>query len=173
MINNPKIIISALIEIEEKGVRKILLQTRWKLKTSPAYSGLLEIPAGGIEPYENVYSALEREIYEETGLQVVEIIDDCRSDIMENIPNEKTLVFKPFICQQMIETRDGLPWIGFVFRCRVKGELKPNPEEVKNPVWITIEELELMLKNQPKKFFPLQYSTLDYYVKFIKCNYKM
>lgn len=165
---NTRAVISAILEKEEGGVRKIFVQTRWKPNVSPTYSGLLEIPAGGIEGYENVYDALKREVKEETGLEIVRIIDDFQSEIEYPRPNDSSFVFKPFICQQVLETNGGLPWIGFVFRCEVTGEIKMQQSEAKDPRWITIDELDEILTKSPESVFSLQYTTLKYYVKYIK-----
>lgn len=161
-------VISAILEKEKNGKRVIFMQTRWKPKISPTYSGLLEIPAGGINGYENVYDALHREVKEETGLDIVRIIDDYHSEIIQTRLNDSSHVFKPFICQQVLETNGGLPWIGFVFRCEVKGNITIQKEEAKDPRWISLEELEKILIKTPKKIFSLQYSTLLYYISFMK-----
>ncbi len=55
-MDKPKIIISAILEKIENGERKVFFQIRWKPQVSPTYSGLLEIPAGGIESYEDIYT---------------------------------------------------------------------------------------------------------------------
>ena len=121
----PKAIISALlIRKNENNLLEVFLQTRWKPDISPTYSGMIEIPAGAIDSYENVYDALKREIKEETNLEIVRILDDYQSEIVTPRKNDSAFVFKPFICQQVTETNDGLPWIGFVFACEVKGDLK-------------------------------------------------
>ena len=161
-------VISAILEKEKNGKRMIFMQTRWKPEISPTYSGLLEIPAGGINGYENVYDALHREVKEETGLDIVRIIDDYHSEIIQTRLHDSSHVFKPFICQQVLETNGGLPWIGFVFRCEVKGNITIQKEEAKDPRWISLEELEKILIKTPKKIFSLQYSTLLYYISFMK-----
>lgn len=166
----PRAVISAILEKTEDGVRKVFIQTRWKPVVSPTYLGVLEIPAGGIDGYENIYDALKREVKEETGLDIIKVIDDFQSAIVENRPNDKSHVFKPFICQQSLETNNGLPWIGFVFRCEVEGEVKMQLEEAKDPQWMTIDELENILKEEPEKIFSLQYTTLQYYVDYIKSH---
>ena len=63
-------VVSVIIEREHAGEREVLVQTRWKPERDPQYSGTLEIPAGGIHAYENVYEAVRREVREETGLRV-------------------------------------------------------------------------------------------------------
>jgi 8-oxo-dGTP pyrophosphatase MutT (NUDIX family) len=67
MEQTPKAIISAILTRKQNGVMEVFLQTRWKLHVSPTYSGLLEIPAGGIDAYENIYDVLRREVKEECG----------------------------------------------------------------------------------------------------------
>ena len=66
--------VSAIIEREHNGEKEILVQTRWKPERDPLYSGTLEIPAGGMHVYENVYDAVKREVLEETGLTGHELL---------------------------------------------------------------------------------------------------
>jgi 8-oxo-dGTP diphosphatase len=165
MIPQPKAIISAILLKKEDNELKIFLQTRWKPAVSPTYSGMIEIPAGGIDSYENVYVALKREVKEETNLDIVKIINDYQSDIDNPRQGDKSFVFKPFVCQQALETNNGLPWIGFAFLCEVEGEEKLNNEEAKNPQWVSFEELKNIIKNEEKNIFPLQLPVLKYFVE--------
>jgi 8-oxo-dGTP pyrophosphatase MutT (NUDIX family) len=41
------VVVSAIVERERDGEIEVLVQTRWKPGQDPAYSGTLEIPAGG------------------------------------------------------------------------------------------------------------------------------
>jgi len=166
-MNNPKTIVSAILEKVKDGERKIFFQTRWKPIVSPAYTGLLEIPAGGVDGYEDVYDAVKREVKEETGLDVIRFINDYHSGVTENRPHDKVRVFTPFICQEVLETIDGLPWVGFVFRCEVKGKVNMNNAEAKDPCWLSIIEIKELLKNHPEKIFPLQFPVFEYYVKHV------
>lgn len=66
--------IHAAGEIIEKivdGEVFVLLQERYK--GNDREDGLLEIPAGEIREFENIYDCLRREIFEETGLNVTHI----------------------------------------------------------------------------------------------------
>jgi len=168
-MNNPnttnRSVVSAIIEKEENQERLIYIQTRWKPDTSPTYSGLLEIPAGGIDGYENVIEALRREVKEETGLEVTDISNGFVGNIEENIVGSKAIIFQPFLCQQMLSSDRGLPWIGFVFRCKVEGVVKVNPDEAKEPQWISMSKLKKLLDEKPQSFFPLQYPVLKYYTE--------
>ncbi len=71
--------VSAIIERQHRGVTQVLLQVRWKPARDPVYSGALEIPAGGIDLYENVYDAMRREVFEETGLRVIGFRPDVKT----------------------------------------------------------------------------------------------
>lgn len=160
---DPRPIISAILEKDINGERRIFLQERWKPKASPTYSGMWEIPAGGIDSYENVYDALRREVKEECGLDIVEIVDDVQGPVEAPRPGDRAFVFRPYLCQEVLETNNGLPWIGFVFRCRVEGEVTMDPEEARNPRWVTMPELRELLDTSPEKFFPLQLPVLKHY----------
>lgn len=165
----PRVVVSAIIEKEIDGVLNIFVQTRWKPENSPTYLGVLEIPAGGIDGYEDVYVAVAREVKEETGLDVVEFLDDGgNTGPMTNRPGDTSHAFKPFLCQQMLESNGGLPWVGFVFRCRVTGEPVEETNESRDLRWITLTELEAFMNEKPQEVFGLQYATLRYYLDWHK-----
>lgn len=162
-------VVSAILLKKENGELRIFLQTRWKPKTSPAYSGMVEVPAGVVESYENVYDALKREVKEETNLDIVRIINDYRGNVVRPRRRDRAFVFKPFLCQQVLQTNNGLPWIGFVFLCEVKGEVRVDKKEAKDPRWVSIRELRQMIQKTPKAIFPLQLPVLEYFAK----NFRM
>jgi len=166
MANDDKSIpvVSAIIEREINGKKEILMQTRWKPENDPKYSGAIEIPAGVIEKYENVMDALKREVKEETGLEV-EIRDLKTSKIYRPQGDDESFAFVPFCGQQ--QTKQGKPWIGFVFICKtIGGEIKAQEDEVKDIRWVPVEEVEEMLKN-PKQLFALQIGALELYLEHL------
>ncbi len=76
--------VAAIIEKCENGKRYILMQRRYK-EDDKNTNGLLEIPAGKIREYENIFVALKREIKEETGLDITHISGEenaflCRAE---------------------------------------------------------------------------------------------
>jgi 8-oxo-dGTP pyrophosphatase MutT (NUDIX family) len=168
--NNTRAVVSAILQKKDDDGIKVFIQTRWKPHVDAPYSGMLEIPAGGIDPYENVYEALKREVKEECGLDVVKVIDDFQSNVEEPVKGDRVFVFKPFLCQQALSTRGGLPWVGFVFLCEVSGEVKMQESEAKDPVWLNLAELEQKLKENPEIFFPLQLPVLKHYVSWAKVS---
>ena len=129
---------------------------------------MLEIPAGAIEPYENVYETLRREITEETNLDVVRLVDDYHGEIVEPRANDQAFAFKPYICQQVLATNNGLPWIGFVFLCEVTGEVKIQESEARDPRWVSLEELRAIVEEKPESVFPVQLPVLKYFVENFK-----
>ncbi len=165
---NPRAVVSAIIEKVEDGKRYIFMQTRWKPQSSPTYLGVLEIPAGGIDGYENAYDSVKREVKEETGLDIARFIDDEQTPVMYARPGDASIAFKPFICQQVLETNGGLPWVGFVFRCEATGTIAMQSSEAKDPRWVSVDELDELLRKTPDKIFSLQVATLRYYVDFVK-----
>ena len=161
----PRIVVSALIERTRDGKRELFVQTRYKPESSPTYLNTLEIPAGGVEPYENVYDAVKREVKEETGLDIIRFIDNDSTGVLENRPGDKSMAFRPFLCQQVTETNGGLPWYGFVFLCEVSGEVKMQIEEAKDPKWMNLDEVKKFLNEHPSDIFSLQYATLNKYIE--------
>lgn len=164
----PVIFVSGILERMEGNVRKTFFQTRWKPKTSPMYSGLLEIPGGRVNNNENVFDAIEREVKEECGLKVTAYRNSFKGKLLKAGQFEQTMIFQPFICQQVFAKNSGKLWFGFVFICEVEGEPKTQEGETKNPRWVGLEELEKLLNEQPEKIFPHQYQALKYYVESTK-----
>lgn len=161
----PRVIVSAILLRKNEGAYKIFLQTRWKPDVSPMYSGMIEIPAGCVDSYENVYDTLQREVLEETNLRITSIIGDYQGDILQPRSGDRAFVFRPFLCQQALETQNGLPWVGFVFLCEVEGEMKMEDREAKDPKWVSIEELRELLAKNPEIIFPLQLPVLRYFAE--------
>lgn len=155
-------VISAIIERERDGDLEILVQTRWKPERDPVYSGTLEIPAGGINRYENVYDALKREVLEETGLRVLKIKPDIRTEIFS--PREDgAFAFVPFCCQQ--QTKGGASRVGFVFICEVESEAPvANKDETRDIRWMKIASLKRLIEETPEQIFTFQLPVLSYYL---------
>lgn len=155
-------VVSVIIERVHDGTVQVLVQTRWKPERNPVYSGTLEIPAGWIDEYENVYDSLRREVLEETGLVITKIKTDTQTSVHETSRDDASFAFRPFCCQQQV--KGGKPWIGFVFLCEVEdAEPIAQAEEVRDVRWMDKEELRKIFMEQPSAIFTLQLGVLDYY----------
>lgn len=162
------IFVAGVLERMDGNVKKVFLQTRWKPKTSPLYSGLFEIPGGRVDKFENVFDAIIREVKEECGLKIIAFRNSFGGGLFKVDKLEETMIFHPFICQQVLNKNDGKLWFGFIFICEVEGEPKMQEGETRDPQWVSVKELEKLLYEQPEKIFPHQYQVLKYYVESMK-----
>ncbi|MFH1607823.1 MAG: NUDIX hydrolase [archaeon] len=154
-------VVTAIIERLKDGETEVLIQTRWKPEEDPKYSGCFEMPGGKIREFENIYDALNREVFEETGLKALKISPDSKTKILSP-NNDGSFAFKPFCCHQQI--KGGRPWIGFVFICQVKDkEPLKQGDGTKNIYWIKKSKLKQIFEETPEKIFTLQLGVLDYY----------
>jgi 8-oxo-dGTP pyrophosphatase MutT (NUDIX family) len=154
-------VVTAIIRKKIDGKSHILMQTRWKPKEDPHYSGTLELPAGHIDKYEDVHEALKREVFEETGLNVTVIEPNIRTDILS--PREDAAFgFRPFCAQQQL--KNGLPWISFTFLCEVEdGEFVEQESETRDQKWVAEDEIKTLIKNTPEKIFTFHLAALVFY----------
>jgi 8-oxo-dGTP pyrophosphatase MutT (NUDIX family) len=153
--------IVAIIRKNIDGIPHILMQTRWKPKEDPVYSGTLELPAGHIYSYEDVHETVKREVFEETGLHASIIEPNTRT---QNFTprDDAAFGFKPFCAQQQL--KNGLPWIGFTFLCEVEdGEFVAQESETKDQKWIPEDEIKTMIQNTPEKIFTFHLPPLTFY----------
>ena len=146
---------SALITKKENAQTYILLQERHKQGDQ---AGLLEIPAGKIRAYENIFDALRREVKEETGLTISTIYNEEKCiplTIGENI----LISFEPFCSTQNLS--GAYPLIVHTFLCEATGELALQTNESRNIRWITTSELKSLLSKQPERFFLMHHLALQ------------
>ena len=78
--------VGAIIEKTIDGEKYMLIQTREK-EDGQETNGMIEIPAGKIREYEDVFSALRREVWKETGLRITSI--QGADDVTYNDLNKK------------------------------------------------------------------------------------
>lgn len=157
--------VGGIIEREKNGEVEILMQTRWKPDRDKKYSGTFEFPAGVLDKlYESVFEALKREIKEETNLDLLEIIDESKTKVYSPQKDDASFGFRPFCCVQQL--KEGKPWIGFIFRCRVKKGVKlAQKNEVKDIRWMSREEVKRLFLETPEKLFALEIAAWEYYFK--------
>jgi ADP-ribose pyrophosphatase/8-oxo-dGTP diphosphatase len=148
-----------IIEKIVDGEVFVLLQERYK--GNDHEDGLLEIPAGKIREFENIYDCLRREIFEETGLEVTYIQGEEESVIVEH-NGYKVLNYTPFSCSQNVE--GDYPIMVQVFICRASGREVDESNESRNLRWVSLNDLRDMLTDEAS-FYPMHVSTLKKYLK--------
>ena len=148
-----------IIERNIDGEIYILLQERDK--GNNLEEGLVEIPAGKIREFENIYDCLRREIYEETGLEVIYIQGEDEAAITQ-YKGYKVLNYTPFACAQNVEGE--YPIMVQVFICRASGKELSESDESRNIRWVSLDTLRKMLGDNEDSFYPMHISTLKKYL---------
>lgn len=158
--------VGAIIEKAEHGKRYILIQERNK-ENGGIENGMAEIPAGKIREYENIFDALRREVWEETGLRLTYIQGE------ENTASSKTngyetISFSPFCITQNLS--GGYSIILQTFLCQAVGDLQVETNETTHVRWELAETVETMLFENPQQFYPMHINALKKY--FSECPTK-
>jgi ADP-ribose pyrophosphatase len=153
--------VGGIIEKNIDGIDCILVQDRCKENAKLEF-GLLEIPAGKIREFENIFDCLRREIWEETGLKVTHIKGEDEAIVLES-NGYKVLNYTPFSCSQNIQGT--YPIMVQAFICNAVGELLKTSNEAKNIRWMPILELKKLLENNKSSFYPMHVITLEKYLK--------
>ncbi len=152
--------VAAIIEKCENGKRYILMQRRYK-KDDKNTNGLLEIPAGKIREYENIFAALKREIKEETGLDITHISGE-EDAIIENVNGALLISFEPYLVSQNLSGAYSM--IVNAFLCKADGELLLTSNESMDIHWVSIEELRDIVDNRQEELFIMHVNVLKKYL---------
>ena len=152
--------VAAIIEKIVNNEKYILIQTRQK-EDGAETNGMLEVPAGKIREYENIFRALRREVKEETGLTITKILGEDRQ-ISNLIGSNEVISYTPYCVTQNLSGAYSI--ILNTFLCEAKGELLTETNESQNIHWIKIKELKKIFKNYPEKIFLLHINALQKYL---------
>ncbi len=152
--------VAAIIEKIVNNEKYILIQTRQK-EDGAETNGMLELPAGKIREYENIFEALRREVKEETGLSITKILGED-NQISNFIKGNEVISYTPYCITQNLSGAYSI--ILNTFLCEAKGELLTETNESQNIHWIKIKELKKIFKNYPEKIFLLHINALQKYL---------
>lgn len=152
--------VGAIIVKRVEDEEFILVQTR-KKNNGDGLDGLLEIPAGKIREYENIFEALRREVWEETGLHITSIQGEDDSKLLDVCGN-KTRMFSPYCVTQNLSGAYSL--ILSTFLCEAEGELLEQTNETENIRWISRDELKEIVDNSPESIFLMHVHALRKYL---------
>lgn len=150
----------AIIEKIIDGEKHILLQTRQKNGGGDT-NGKLEIPAGKIREFEDVFSALRREVLEETGLTVTKIYGRELSPATQS-GEVRTISFEPFCITQNLSGAYSIILNTFV--CEAEGVPLSATDEAQNIKWVNISEVRRIIENEPEKVFFMHINALKKYL---------
>lgn len=153
--------VGAIIEKTIEEEKYILVQTRQK-EDGNETNGMLEIPAGKIREYEDIFSTLCREVFEETGLKITKIYGE-ESSISSTTGNVTTLSFEPYCITQNLSGAYSI--ILNTFLCEAEGTLLQNTNETENIHWEKISNVEKLIKECPEKIFFMHINALKKYLK--------
>ncbi len=152
--------VGAIIEKNIGDETYILVQTRQK-EDGGKTNGMLEIPAGKIREYEEVFSTLRREVMEETGLNITKIHgEDGAVSIETN--GVTTVSFTPYCITQNLSGAYSI--ILNTFLCEAEGELLLNTNETENIHWMRVSDLKRLVAEEPETIFFMHIIALRKYL---------
>jgi len=151
---------SAIIVKEENQVKYVLLQVRNK-RCRPQECELVEIPGGKVRENENIFDALRREVAEETGLVITEIVGETNS-VSYSYNGYDVIDFEPFCCTQNIIRE--YPVMCMVFICKAAGTLLESSSESTSYRWVAVDELKRLVFETPEKLYPMDIAALKKFV---------
>ena len=152
--------VGAIIVKRVEDEEFILVQTR-KKNNGDRLDGLLEIPAGKIREYENIFEALRREVWEETGLHITSIQGEDDSKLLD-VSGNKTIMFSPYCVTQNLSGAYSL--ILSTFLCEAEGELLEQTNETENIRWMRRDALKEIVDNFPESIFLMHVHALRKYL---------
>ena len=153
--------VGAIIVRKTEGEEFILVQTRNK-NSGDGTDGALEIPAGKIREYENIFEALKREVWEETGLRVTNIQGE-EACTFADADGNKTLMFSPYCVTQNLSGAYSIVLSTFV--CEAEGELLERTNETENIRWVSRTELKTVVDHEPERVFLMHINALRKYLE--------
>ena len=152
--------VGALIEKTVDDEKYILIQTRQK-EDGGETNGMIEIPAGKIREYEDIFSALRREVREETGLRITKIYGE--NDVVSNqVGDVTTISFEPYCVTQNLSGAYSI--ILNTFLCEAEGNLLDCKNETENVRWENVSEVKRLIKEEPEKIFFMHQNALKKYL---------
>lgn len=152
--------VGAIIERTVDGKRCILVQTRLKPDGGDT-NGLLEIPAGKVREYEDMFSALRREVGEETGLRAVNIRGEEQC-VQYSAGGITVISAEPFCVTQNLSGAYSIVLNTFV--CEAEGEALAETDETTDIRWIALGELKEILVKRPGEVFFMHINALRKYL---------
>lgn len=149
----------AFVERQVNNTTEIIVQTRNKINEQA-----LELPGGRLELYEPILDGLRREVYEETGLTVIEVEGSQKYvDTRGTNPDFEVECLEPFCVYQTI--KGPVDSVGMYFICKAEGNLLVVGDETKDIRWVPIDEVSRLMIEDPRQFSDVDRAGIKYYLK--------
>ena len=133
-----------VLNADDEGL--LLLQRRDK--PDEAVRGRLELPGGRWRAGETAVEAISREVYEETGIAVVDV--KGVSEVYRPSPEVSVAMPEPL---SVVAGQGGAyPSLHIVFECRGRGEPTDLIGETADVTWWDVTEVEALLETEPAAF---------------------
>lgn len=128
--------VRAFIIREQDGVEEVYVQRRMK-----AHEGKfpIELPGGQLKEYESLLDCLKREVKEETGFDVIEVVDSLEYVKTKSPQGFVVECMSPFAVYQTVE--GPVDSMGVYFKCYVSGKGLDIGDDSERVGWVTREEL--------------------------------
>jgi 8-oxo-dGTP pyrophosphatase MutT (NUDIX family) len=152
--------VGAIIARRIGGVRCLLIQERRKLGGG-IENGMLEVAAGKVRAYENVFDALRREVHEETGLRLTTIEGEATT-MTCTVNGYQVISYTPFCTTQNLS--GGYSILLHSFICEAEGEPLARTDEARNVRWMSLDDCRQHLQAHPAAFYPLHLTALSLYL---------
>lgn len=137
--------VRGLIIRSSEGKTQLLIQLRKRQGEPEVY----ELPGGRLNEYESMADGLKREIWEETGLQVVAICNEESTVFTKGKASKSSFsmeCMKPYAAYQTIE--GPVDSFGVYFVCEAEGELLSEGDDSADIHWADVEELQRPIEKQ-------------------------
>lgn len=152
--------VGAIIEREINGKHCVLVQTRQK-EGGGDTNGKLEIAGGKLREYEDIFHAIRREVWEETGLTVT-VIRGENGKMLDESSGAAFQSFEPFCITQNLCGAYSILLLTFL--CEAEGEPLKETNETTDIRWMPADELEDSVENHPENWFFIHLNELRKYV---------
>lgn len=152
--------VGAIVERTVNDEPCVLVQMRWK-DGGGETNGKLEIVGGKIREYEDIFQALRREVYEETGLCVTTVQGE-RDQMKDESSQAAFQSFEPFCITQNL--RGAYSILLLTFLCEAEGEPLKETNEAREIRWMPVSQLRESVEKHPEDWFFMHLNELRKYV---------
>lgn len=153
----------AIVERWHEDALELLTQT---VKITEE-SSRIQLPGGCSEVGVPLFETVRRCIFEETGLEVIDIEGALRrTDTSLINPKNPVECLKPFAVYQTLKSPKHET--GLYFRCKAVGEITERPDKSVSAEWTSVADLRKLLQENTQVFSEVDLAGLEHYLCYLK-----